>query len=61
MAKVTMIKALPVHRHRYPSAPLKGERSTQSQTPEKKQKIEQRKKKFNDDSFNSSATVDSSD
>jgi hypothetical protein len=57
-----MIKALPVHRHRYPSAPLKGERSTQSQTPEKK-KIEQRilKKSFNDDSFNSSATVDSSD
>jgi hypothetical protein len=42
-----MIKALPVHRHRYPSAPLKGERSTQSQTPEKKKekKIEQKNKK----------------
>ena len=26
MAKVTMIEALPVHRHRYPSAPFKGKR-----------------------------------
>jgi hypothetical protein len=39
-----MIKALPVHRHRYPSAPLKGEGSTQSQTPEKKKEKKNRTK-----------------